>query len=93
MWIIATEDLSVFIPQSGTNGGNTQVDVSEFGLPRLFSNKTSAALSLGHWFNGPYEGVCEEEGWYPDIRTDPNRRLVWGDKLAPREVQLVLKGK
>ena len=90
MWIIATEDLSVFIPQSDTNGGNTQVDVSELGLPRLFSNRNSAALSLGHWLNGPYEGVCEEGGWYYYTQTDPNRRLVWGGKLAPREVKLCL---
>ena len=89
MWIIATEDLSVFIPQSGSNGGHTQVDVSERGLPRLFQNKTSAAIALGHWFNGPYEGFYDSEyGWEYEVKTDPNRKLVWTGKLAPREVKI-----
>lgn len=88
MWINATEDLSVFIPQSGTNGGNTQVDVSSIGLPRLFDNRDSAAKALGHWLNGPYDGICEDGGWYYQVRTDPNRKLVWLGKLAPREVIL-----
>lgn len=92
MWVNATEDLSIFIPRSGTNGGHTQVDVSSKGIPRLFDDRESAAKALGHWFNGPYEGFCEDDGWHYNVRTDANRRLVWGEKLAPREVKLVPVG-
>lgn len=88
MWIIATEDLSVFIPDTDKGAARTSVDVSEHGLPRLFDNRVSAALALGHWFKGPYEGFMDGGLWYYNEKTDPNRKLVWDGKLAPREVQL-----
>ena len=88
MWIIATEDLSVFIPDTERGAARTSVDVSERGLPRLFDNPNSAAKALGHWLAGPYEGLCDDGHWYYGKRTDPNRKLVWEGKLAPREVQL-----
>jgi len=92
MWMIATEDLKEFLPENGRNGGKTNLDVSEQGVPRLFTNRTSAAIALGHWFNGPYVGVCDYEdagGWYYDIDTDPARRLVWGDRLGVRKVKVI----
>lgn len=89
LYIIATEDLKEFIPDSGSNGHKTQVDVSESGIPRIFTNPLSAKLALGHWLVGPYQGVYEE-GWYPDRRTDPNRKLIWEGKLAVREVKICI---
>lgn len=88
MWIIATEDLKEFLPENGRSGGKTSGDVSEIGVPRLFTNRLSAAIALGHWFNGPYVGRFEEDGWYYEVETNPMRRELWADKLAPREVEL-----
>lgn len=93
-YIIATEDLQYYIPWSGRNGGNTAVDVAKLGVdgnvPRLFTEKLSAKLALGHWLNGPYNGTYEEDwGWYPEIQTDPNRKIEWEGKLGVREVTIV----
>lgn len=90
MWVIATEDLTEFLPLSPTGAQRTQVDVSSAGIPRLFLDRGSAAKALGHWFKGPYIGQCDgdEGGWYYFEQTDPNRRLIWGGLLAPREVRL-----
>lgn len=94
MWINATKDLSVFLPDTDRGAARTSVDVSSIGLPRLFDNPTSAAIALGHWFNGPYKGVMEgdEDGLnvYYDVQTDPNRRIIWGERLSPREVKICL---
>lgn len=91
MWMIATADLSEFIPISRTGAQRTTVDVSSRGIPRLFTSRDSAAKALGHWFKGPYIGHCEEGGWYYSEDTDHNRKLVWEGLLAPREVTLCLK--
>ena len=94
MYIIATEDLEYYIPWSGRNGGNTAVDVarkdSTGNVPRLFTNKLSAKLALGHWLSGPYDGICDEGGWYAVQATDPNRRIAWEGKLAPRKIRLTV---
>jgi hypothetical protein len=45
MWIIATEDLKEFLPENGRNGGKTELDVSEQGVPRMFCNETSARIA------------------------------------------------
>lgn len=93
MYILATEDLEYYIPWSGKNGGNTAVDVARMGtdgnVPRLFDDPTSAAIALGHWLSGPYDGVMEDDGWHSVQRTDPARRRVWGDKLKVRKVTIV----
>ena len=93
MYIIATEDLEYYIPWSGRNGGHTAQDVARMGgegnVPRLFFFFLSATLALGHWLSGPYDGVFEEYGWHSEQRTDPNRRLIWEGKLAPRKVKMI----
>ncbi len=90
LYIIATEDLTEFLPESGRNGGKTDVDVSSMGIPRMFNDKTSAAIALGMWLVGPFIGHSDEGGWYPVQQTDPNRMLVWKDKLGVREVKIAL---
>lgn len=94
MWIIATEDLSDFIPQNKRYGGQTLVDVSSKGLPRLFSTKAGASIALGHWFNGPYHGEYDEDqgGWIYHRKTDAARRAVWDGRLGARQVSLVSSG-
>ena len=92
-YIIATEDLEYYLPWSGRNGGNTAVDVSRMGtdgnVPRLFTEKLSAKLALGHWLNGPYDGELDQGSWYSVQRTDPNRKIEWEGKLGVREVTIV----
>lgn len=90
LYIIATKDLKEFIPSSGRGGGHTSVDVSETGIPRLFNDKLSATLALGHWLAGPYVAYCDEGYWYSDQQTDPNRKLVWEGKLNVREVKICI---
>lgn len=92
MWILASDDLKYFVPQSGRGGGHTSVDIATLGsknLPRLFNDELSAKLALGHWLAGPYEPNRDECGWYPVQRTDPNRKIEWEAVLAPRKVTLV----
>lgn len=89
LYIIATEDLTEFLPENGRTGGKSQLDVSEIGVPRLFNSEASAKIALGMWLAGPFKGVYEEDyGWYADQQTDPQRREIWGDKLAVRKVQI-----
>ena len=93
MYIIATEDLEYYIPWSKTKGKNTIQDVakrgSEGNVPRLFTNELSAKLALGQWLAGPYIDQFDEDwGWYPIKQTDPNRKIEWEGKLAPRKVEL-----
>lgn len=89
LYIIATEDLREFLPENGRNGGKTLLDVSEIGVPRMFNSETSAKIALGMWLSGPFEGHCDEGGWYSVKETDPNRRFVWEGKLGVRKVRIV----
>lgn len=90
MWIIATEDLTEFLPENGRTGRKSQMDVSSTGLPRLFTNKTSARIALGLWLVGPFFGEYEEDwGWIANQQTDPARVAVWKGKLDAREVKVV----
>lgn len=89
LYIIATEDLTEFLPENGRSGGKTSLDVSSFGVPRMFNDETSAKIVLGMWLAGPFEGYLYDGDWYSDQRTDPNRKLIWKDKLGVREVRLI----
>ncbi len=89
MWIIATKDLKEFLPENGRSGHKTSMDVSEIGVPRLFKSETSAKISLGMWLAGPFKGQMDEGGWYPEQRTDPARKQVWGELLGVRKVKLI----
>lgn len=89
LYIIATEDLSEFLPENGRSGGKTDLDVSSIGVPRMFNDKASARIALGMWLVGPFIGEKDEAGWWPAQRTDPNRKLIWKDKLGVREVRIV----
>ena len=90
LYIIATEDLSEFLPENGRSGGKTDLDVSENGVPRMFNDITSARIALGMWLVGPFVGEKDECGWYPTQMTDPARKLVWKNKLGVREVKITL---
>lgn len=89
LYIIATEDLKEFLPENGRNGGKTYLDVSEMGVPRMFTSESSAKICLGMWLAGPFNGYKDEGGWYAVQQTDPNRKLVWKDKLGVRKVCLI----
>jgi hypothetical protein len=88
LYIIATEDLSEFLPENGRSGGKTSLDVSEKGVPRMFTSERTAKICLGMWLSGPFQGDRDEGGWYAVQRTDPARREVWEGKLGVREVKL-----
>ena len=94
MYIIATEDLEYYIPWSGRNGGHTAQDVARNGgggnVPRLFTSESSAKIALGMWLSGPFDPEYDECGWYSVQRTDPNRKAIWGNRLAVRKVELCI---
>ena len=90
LYIIATEDLTEFLPENGRSGGKTDLDVSSIGVPRMFTSETSAKIALGMWLAGPFIGMMEGGGWYSMQRTDPNRAAVWKEKLGVRKVEICI---
>lgn len=90
LYIIATEDLTEFLPENGRSGGKTSLDVSSAGVPRMFNDETSAKIALGMWLVGPFEGDRDGGYWYAVQRTDPNRKLIWKDKLGVRKVEICI---